>query len=516
MSVVSPPTMSPIGADEVVLAIDVGTSSTRVALIVDKVIVAVAEQEQRTDRPHPGWAEQDPTAWWNNVCAVSRRVADERPDLMRRVASVGIVGQTPTLVLLDQELQPTGPAILWQDQRATEQAAWLIEHLDAQDLAEQLGIALPMDATYPAARLRWLAENRPEQLARTAIILQPKDYIVALLTGSVGSDAWCSKGLANVLDGTTDDQYLAMCGIDASKVPTCDLPWHAAGIVTTEAARSTGIPAGTAVTVGWSDALAGMLATGVFTASSQAFVLAGTSDIAGVTTCEPVTTGTGLLVVPPHLAAGTGVVYGPTQSGGQSLSWFLTGVLGRPVETIADAVPPSAARRLRAPIFLPYLQGERAPLWDATARGVLVGLTASHTDEDLVYAVMEGVAFSNRHVLEVATHAAGTSPSLCRLGGRPSRLESWNRIRCDVLGIPIEVSAAEETSLLGAGILARIQSGMDSDLQAVDQHPRAPGTTALQPDLDHHAALLGRYHRFRATYEALVPVLAERTTVDTR
>lgn len=499
-----------VGAGEVVLAIDVGTSSTRVALLIGTDLAAVAERDQHTDRPRPGWAEQDPTSWWANVCAAAQQLANARPDLMRQVASVGIVGQTPTLVLVDRDLRPTGPAVIWQDQRASAQAAWLRGHLDADDVAGRLGMALPMDATYPAARLRWFAENRPDQLARTATILQPKDYIVALLTGIVGSDAWCSKGLVHVIDGSTDAEYLAMIGIDASQVPTCREPWEAPGRVSAAAAARTGIPAGVPVTVGWSDALAGMLATGVFAEPGQGFVLAGTSDIVGVTTPDPLPASHGLLVVPPRLAAGTGVVYGPTQSGGQSLTWLTSSVLGRPVDTVADTLPTSAARRLEAPIFLPYLQGERAPLWDATARGVLLGLTASHTDADLLYAVMEGVAFSNRHVLEVASDVAGVDALRCRLGGRPSRMNAWNRIRCDVLGMPIEIAAVDETSLVGAGMLARIHSGMDADLGDAGRRARTTDVARVEPDLAQHAGLDERYAAFRSTYLALVPVLTER------
>ncbi len=507
----SAPTHLREGAEEVVLAIDVGTSSTRVALVVGTDLVLVAERQQRTDRPRPGWAEQDPASWWANVCSAGQELAQARPDLMRQVAGVGIVGQTPTLVLVDRELRPTVPAIIWQDQRASAQAAWLHKHLDPQELTDRLGMTLPMDATYPAARLRWLAEHRPEQLTRTAIILQPKDYVVAQLTGAVGSDAWCSKGLVNVLDGRTDAEYLAMCGIDASQVPTCGEPWEASGRVTAEAAVRTGIPAGVPVTIGWSDALAGMLAAGVFAEAPQGFVLTGTSDIVGVTTPDDVPEGHGLLVVPSHLAAGTGVVYGPTQSGGQSLTWLANSVLRRPVDDVADTLPASPDRRLDAPIFLPYLQGERAPLWDASARGVLLGLTAAHTDADLLYAVLEGVAFSNRHVLEVATDAAGVIAPICILGGRPSQMDRWNRIRCDVLGLPVEVAAVDETSLVGAGILARIQTGMDADLRSAGRGARRNDPIVLQPDPIHHAALLERYRTFRAAYHALVPVLAQRT-----
>lgn len=487
---------------DVVLALDIGTSAVKGGLLVDGDLQAIASRHHETQRPRSGWVEQDPTDWWNGTIAVVRELVRDHPELVARTAAIGIVGQTPTQVLIDAALRPTGPAIVWQDQRAHAEAAWLRAEVGTRRLASWLGMGLPIDATYPPARLLWMKHHRPEQLSAAVACIQPKDYVVAHLTSVIAADAWCSKGLVQVDTGRADPDYLQMLGLDPDLVPPCHAPWDVAGTLTAGAAQATGLSAGLPVTVGWSDALAAMTASGAFADVGTGFVLSGTSDIVGVTASTTPADVRDLLVVPGSLTGGPSIVYGPTQSGGQSLDWLATSVLHTEVSAELIRQPRSS----QAPLFLPYLQGERAPLWDPQARGAFLGLSSQHTAADLVFAVLEGVAFSNRHVQERAAAATGVTVQQSSLGGRPAQLTDWNQIRCDVLNHRLTVTHGEELSLVGAALLAQISQGVYPSIVEASRRHRSTPERVFEPEpsaRDRHAV---RYEAFRDASTALRPI----------
>jgi xylulokinase len=381
------------------LGLDIGTSSTKALLVDDRgAVLGRGHAAYPTTAGPGGRAEQSP----DDYLAAVRQAVAGCGAAGQPLAGIGLAGQTPTLVLVDEDARPVRAALTWQDVRAAGEAAELAEALGPSE--RLFGTELPWAPTYIPAKLLWLARNEPETVARTRWALQPKDLVGLQLTGSPLSDPWSSKGLVDVLDGLPAAEALARTGWPASVAPPCAPAWTARGQVTADAARSFGLAVGTPVSVGWSDAVAAMLAAGAF-AGEIGFVLAGTSSIAGVTTRDGSAGDARLLSIPTSCAP-LRVVYGPTTSGGSSVEW-IAGVLGVDVEqalALAGEPPPAGEE---PPSFVPYLAGERAPIWRSDVAGALLGLSARHGRAALARAVVDGVCLSERHVLSVAEQAVG-------------------------------------------------------------------------------------------------------------
>src|SRR6202050_1360432 len=275
------------------------------------------------------------------------------------------------------------------------------------------------------------------------------------LTGSPASDRWSSKGICNVLTGAPADAILRAAGWDPAVCPPTAQPWEPRGTVTAEASDRFGIPAGVPVSVGWSDALGGMLALGVFE-RPRAFAILGTSCIAGVSLAPGSGAGgSGLLNVPATVAP-LALAYGPTQNGGSALDW-LAALTGRDVPELmelserAELAPP--------PVFAPYLAGERAPLWEAGARGVLTGLVMATGAAELARATLRGIAATVRNVIEHAEQAAGRRYPAVIVGGSMAGHPAWLNAAHEVLGREFSVTD-DEPSGYGAAMCGASAAGL--------------------------------------------------------
>lgn len=477
-----------------ILALDIGTGSCKAA-VYDRTgrLIAEANSSYDVQRPAPMWVEQQPEDWWTAVGQVCRKLwEDVHPD---DIAGIGLSGQVPTMILVDEDANPLAPAITWQDRRAEAEAAWLRDEIGREQLQAWLGMDLPIDAGWPPARILWWQRHRPELIAKTRTVLLAKDFILARLTGEFYSDAWSAKGLIHLLNHQPTADYYAALGIPTRIAPAILPPFAVAGGVTAAAASFTGLREGTPVVVGLSDALSGMAGTGAFHNAGTAFDQTGTSDIVGATGAAPTLN---LLYVPPDVTGELSVLYGPTQAGGDSLVWYAEWT-NNPLDAVlaaADAATPGSSEI----VFLPYLQGERAPLWDTTARGAFIGLMRSHTLGDGARAVMEGVAMSVRHILELTGFRAGSGRAV-RLAGGSTRNDTWNQIRADVLQSTVEVIEQQNAATLGAAMLAAVGAGLYSSLSDAAAMVRIEKVYAPNTALaDHYDRL---YARFRALYPAL-------------
>jgi xylulokinase len=271
------------------------------------------------------------------------------------------------------------------------------------------------------------------------------------------------------------------------------------------------------VVAGWTDSHVAILASGALAADGKAFDIAGTSEIIGVTATAPETIGGGVLRSPlwdPD-APDRVLVYGPTQTGADALRWAVASLLAIPSDNaqryetataMAEAVPPGA----EGLIFLPYLDGERTPLWDPHARGVFMGFSRGHTAAHAVRAVLEGVAFAVRHVLEVSEEQAGIRAGEIVLAGGGIRNTAWNQIKADVLGRPVVTTTDPDASVLGAAMLAGLGAGIFHDTQdATDAMVRRGGI--IMPDDAAHSIYDHGYHIFRDMYRALQPLFPRLT-----
>lgn len=465
------------------LGLDFGTSSAKgVLLDSGGTVVARHAVAYRSKYGQHGEAEQDPAAYLaaarDLIAACGGRES---------IRGVGLSGQTPTLVLTDAGGDPVRPAMTWQDHRASAEAAELERLLGP---AEPLvGTSLPWTAAYFPAKLLWLSRHERSSVARTRWLLQPKDFVGLHLTGSPCSDPWSSKGLCHVGTGQPADAVLENTGWSRDAVPPLAPAWHARGTVTPAAADAFGLRAGTPVAVGWSDALAAMLAAGAFT-EPTGFVLTGTSSIVGLSVDHAPAEVTGLMTI-PETCAPLAVCYGPTESSGASVLW-LARLLGRDLGEVLEL---AASARGEVPAFVPYLAGERAPVWRTDVRGSFGGLSVDDGPEALALGVVMGVCLSEADVLDLAEEQTGRRASHVRIAGRGASGPPWRNARRAALGRPVRVLEEPDASAVGAAMLGAA-SAAGNDLGAA--RVLGGGAELLEPGPDADRDAAARLARYRA------------------
>jgi xylulokinase len=474
---------------ECLIGIDVGTTSVKAVMIrVDGQRVAEVSDHYPTQRTADGGALQDPEDWWRLVLSALRAFEGKG-----QVRAVCLTSQVNTHVFADAGNQPLFAALVWQDGRAAAAGAEIDARMTVEEKTRLLGAPIPIDASHALARMNWMARTHPDIWARTARVLLPRDHLVARLTGAVLSDPMSQVGLVGT-DLTYAEPLIAlMPGARARLAPLAD-PLLVAGTI------RAGLPfAGTRVVLGMMDAWASLIGLGVVR-EGQGMYLSGTSEVTGLISAtvrpEP-----GVITFPPW--AGITLHAGPTQAGGASLDW-LSRLLGRDagelVKAAAEITPAS-------PLFLPHLQGERAPLWDAALRGTFAGLTAATGPEALTAAVLEGVAFSARLALEALQRSAALVPDRLQIGGGGAASDRWCQIRADVLGRPLVRVQGRDPGALGAAVMAGVGSGAMPDL-AVAAERLVRTDRVFQPDPARAALMERRFELWQDLIRQTRPVNA--------
>jgi xylulokinase len=482
------------------LGIDVGTTNAKAALYaLDGEPVAEASVPCRVERPRDGWVEQDAEEIWRAAGeAVRGALASAGGE--DRVAAIGVCGHSPTLILLDADGRPVRPAIIWQDRRAAAEAEEIRSRVPDEEMVGLLGGRLPFGPSFPHPRLLWLRRHEPEALGRARVALDTKDWVNFRLTGARCSDPWSAKGLANMQTGRPIAAWRDLLDVDPSIAPPTRSPAAACGRVAPAAAAALGLPAGVPVATGWTDGGCAMLGTGCFAAEATAYDVAGTSEVIGTVVPRPCQDGR--FQNAPGPDPGWTLLMGPTQTSGAALLWAarLLGVEAGELARLAAQAAPGAG----GVVFLPYLEGERAPIWDPDARGVLFGLATSHGRPEVARAVLEGVACAVRHVLETFEEATGRRLRSLRVCGGGAREPLWNQIKADLTGRRVQALASPETAATGAAMLAAVAGGLAPSLDAAASSLVRLGS-AYDPDI----RLAGTYDATFATYVALYPRLRD-------
>jgi xylulokinase len=440
-------------AEASLIGIDVGTGAVKAILMgLDGRVLDTFVRPYPTARPKPGHAEQNPADWMQGVGAALDRFV--RSHDLRGLLGIGLCSQVNTHVFIDQAGEPLWPAMLWQDVRCSDDAAALDARITDEQKGAWFGGPMPIDASHALARMTHVGRTYPGAFARTLHVLLPKDYCALKLTGSVATDPISSVGLVDQKLRYIEDLIALVPGARERLAPLSNFS-HCTGHV------RNGFPcAGTPVFVGIMDAWAGMFGLGVVR-DGNAMYASGTSEVLGMISPDQLAT-PGVIVFPFH--EGIRLHAAPTQSGGASLSWLST-LLGRDADDLSRIVagtPPSTS----APLFLPHLQGERAPLWDTKSRGVLARIDTVTGPGELSRAVMEGVAFSARLAFEAVEQSAGMVAASLNIGGGGARSDTWCQIRADALKKPLRRVAVLDAAALGAAIIAGVGSGAMPSLEA--------------------------------------------------
>jgi xylulokinase len=480
-------------ASSCLVGIDVGTSAVK-AILIDAAGNRIADfaRPVAMSRPSPGHAEQNPTDWTDGVLAALAEFVS-RHDLSG-LAGIGITSQVNTHVFTGSDGTALGPAITWQDTRCAADGAALASRVSAAQLTAWFGAPIPIDASHALSRMAYIARVRPDIYAKTRHVLLPKDYCVMQLTGAVASDAISAVRLARRRGYI--DELLDLVPRSREMLPPLQSFHHVAGRV------REGMPcAGTPVVVGAMDAWAGMFGSGVLD-DGDAMYQSGTSEILGIIS-SAVSATPGVVVFPPYEDI---VLHAaPTQSGGAALQW-LSDMLGRTpaqVSVLAAESEPGEA----VPLFLPHLEGERAPIWDASSRGAFARIDSAAGAAEMARSVMEGVAFSARWAFEALQKSSTRTVSLANISGGGSRSDTWCQIRADALGFALQRTVVPDAATLGAAILAGLGGGtMSSMRDAVRQLVRFDRT--FEPRPAHRAYYDEKFGHFQALYDALRPINA--------
>jgi xylulokinase len=481
------------------LGLDIGTSSVK-ALLVDSAQrpLAVGNAALEVSRPRPLWSEQDPEDWWQATLAAVAEVRAAAPEAWRALAGIGLSGQMHGATLLDGAGRVLRPAILWNDGRSGAECAEL--HRLVPDLTARAGnIAMP---GFTAPKLLWVRRHEPEVFAATRSVLLPKDYVRWRLTGARVSDMSDAAGTLwlNVAGRAWDETLLAATGLTRAHMP--DLVEGSAASATLAAAQATawGV-ARVAVAGGGGDNAASAVGIGAVR-PGEGFLSLGTSGVVFAVTDRFVAAPERTLHAFCHAVPGRWHGMSVILSAAASLAWIadLVGAadMGALLSRIA-AWAAVAGRRQTAPVFLPYLSGERTPHNDPEASGMFAGLRAEHGAEALAYAVLEGVAFALADGYDVL-RAAGAPLDRCMLVGGGARSALWGQMLADVLGVPLALPEGAETgAALGAARLAILAAGAGTEAEVCAP---PPVRETFAPDPAMAPVYAPRLARFRALYPA--------------
>ncbi len=495
--------------DELLLGIDVGTTGAKAALVSpDGRVSATAQSEYALRHIRPGWVEQDPEDWWQGVCLVIRRVLASVQSAAARVAALAVSSQAPTLLPLGRGGAPLRPAMIWMDRRAEAEAKKFEEILGDGTVYRVTGNR--PDAFYVAPKLLWFKTHEPQLLAKTYRFVQVNGYINYRLTGEFSLDSAHAALLQmrNYATGEWDKPLCNVCGIEPGHFPEVKAAHCLLGEVTSWASEATGLRAGTPVMVGTVDSAAAALEAG----SAEPGVAA---EMTGTSTVLIMPNRDGLtepaFIAMPHAIPGVHLLLGAMVASGASLRWFR--------DQLGEAEVQAGARRNVDPfdllteqaaqvsvgsggvIFLPYMAGERSPLWHTHARGVFFGLSLATPKAALIRAILEGTALALNHNVEIAG-GAGIHLNELRSVGGGARSALWNQIKADILGLPVQLPEAPMGAAFGDAILAGMGLGIFPDVQrALRDIVRLK--TRFEPDMENHVKYQDIYRLFRKLYEHL-------------
>jgi xylulokinase len=481
------------------LGIDIGTSSIKAVLVGEgQDILADASVKIEVQRPRPLWSEQDPEAWWQATLAAVDTVRRAVPDAWRGLAAIGLSGQQHGATLLGAGGEVLRPCILWNDGRSKAECAELEGRVP--DFHHRAGnLAMP---GFTAPKLLWVARHEPELFAATRMVLLPKDYVRFRLSGAYVSEMSDSAGTLwmDIPARRWDADLLAACDLTQAQMPRLVEGSEVSAMLSEEMADSWGL-AGRQIPIagGGGDNACSAVGIGA-TGGGDGFLSLGTSGVIFAATDQPVALPERALHGFCHALPGRWHGMAVVLSAALSLDWIarltgnagdIGGFLARAESFAADEV-----RREHAPVFLPYLTGERTPHNDPLATAQFAGLTAEHDAAALGYAVVEGVAFALADCLDVLVEA-GAPPRSCMLVGGGSRSAFWAQLICDATGLRLDLGlGAEVGSAFGAARLAMLAAGGSEAEVCV----KPPVRRSFAPDASRAPLLAERRGRMQALY----------------
>lgn len=484
------------------LGVDVGTSSSKGVLVTeDGTILASATRAHEVDRPHTGWVEMDGRVWWDEFVAITRELLAAEP--AARIVGVGVSGMGPCILLADEHDEPVRPAILYGvDTRATAQVTRMTAELGEDEITRIGGSVLTSQAGGP--KIAWVAEEEPAAWARAARLFMPASWLVRHLTGAYVLDHQSASQVSPLYDIEHERWHDPWWQRYAASVEQPPLAWadEIAGTVTAEAAAATGLPVGTPVITGTIDAWTEAVSVGAHR-DGDLMLMYGTTMFLIATGTETLRTAS--MWTTAGAFAGSRNLAGGLSTSGALTAWLkdLTGDDYPHLLAEAAQSGPGA----RGLLMLPYFAGERTPIQDPDARGVIAGLTLQHGRGDLYRAALEATALGVRHNVDTMRAAGARIDRIVAVGGgTQGRL--WLQVVSDVTGLVQEVPEKTIGASYGAAFLAATAVAPDAAPRIEDWNPIAETITPDPGLATGYDTLFDRYLRLYAGTADVVHELA--------
>lgn len=497
------------------LGIDIGTSACKIAIFNrDGERISSTSEDYPIYYPKESWAEQDPREWWEAVCIASKELIKQSGISPKEIAGIGVDGQSWSAIPIDKEGKVLYNTPIWMDTRAEEICNELKKRVQEEEIFELCGN--PLKPSYTTPKILWYKKEKPEIYKKIDKILQSNSYIVYKLTDKITQDISQAYGLHcfDMRKGEWNEEMCERLGVPASLLPQI-YPCHkVVGTITAKAAKETGLAEGTPVVAGGLDACCGTLGAGVIRPGETQEQ---GGQAGGMSICMDTYHADIRLILSYHVVPGKWLLQGGTVGGGGVMRWLeqelgdyeklqksVTGksALEQFNEIASKTIPGSDGL-----VFLPYMAGERSPLWNPKAKGVYYGLDFSKTKGHFIRSAMEGVAFSLRHNLEVAKEAGVTVDVMKAIGGAANS-KLWTQIKADVTNKRIVVPYSDSATSLGACILAGVGVGMyESFEQAVALTVKE--TRVHEPNKENAGIYEKNFKKYLEIYEQLKPVMNE-------
>ncbi|WP_449409180.1 FGGY-family carbohydrate kinase [Microbacterium maritypicum] len=482
------------------LGVDVGTSSTKGVLVSgDGAILATATRAHHVDRPRTGWVEMDARVWWEEFVAITRELLAAQPEA--EIVAVGVSGMGPCVLLSDADDRPVRPAILYGvDTRAGTQIEALTAELGIDEITRVGGSVLTSQAGGP--KVVWVADEEPEAWAHARRLFMPASWLARALTGAYVLDHQSASQMSPLYDIEAERWHDPFWQRYAATIEQPTLLWAGdiAGHVTEDASSTTGIPVGVPVIAGTIDAWTEAVSVGAHEVGDL-MLMYGTTMFLVATGAETLRTPS--MWTTAGAFAGTRNLAGGLSTSGALTAWLKDLTAADYPQLLAEAE--ESGPGARGLVMLPYFAGERTPIQDPDARGVIAGLTLEHTRGDLYRAALEATALGVRHNVETMRAAGADIRRIVAVGGgTQGRL--WLQIVSDVTGLVQEVPATTIGASYGAAFLAAVAIADGDGPLITDWNPV---TDAVTPDPALRATYDTLFDRYVRLYGATTEVVHE-------
>ena len=479
--------------------VDLGTSAVKLLLMDGSgKIEKIVSKEYPLYFPHPGWSEQKPEDWYEQTMAGLKELLADCDK--SQLAGISFGGQMHGLVILDKEDQVIRPAILWNDGRTQEETDYLNNVIGKETLSSYTAnIAF---AGFTAPKILWVKNKEPENFARIAKIMLPKDYLAYMMSGVHCTDVSDASGMLtfDVKNRCWSKEMLEICGIREDQMAKIFESYEVVGTLKPEIAQELGVSADVKVIAGAGDNAAAAVGTGTV-GEGMCNISLGTSGTIFISSEKFGVDKYNALHAFAH-ADGHYHLMGCMLSAASCNKWWMDEIIG----TKDYAAEQAAITKLgeNHVFYLPYLMGERSPHNNPNARATFIGMTMDTTRADMTQAVLEGVAFALRDSLEVAK-ALGIKIERTKICGGGAKSPLWKKIIANVMNLKVDIIESDEGPGLGGAILAAVGCGEYASVkEAADKLVKIIDT--VEPDPELAAKYEARYAQFKEIYPTCKPL----------